>query len=83
MDSSNDPDSHDDWERFGKKTRDEINAQAAQEKERLGLSRYPKRLRAHIHGRIYDVTVTDVSCNATDGSWARGYSFTEPDIPAT
>ena len=56
----NDPDPHIDWSRFGKKTRDQVNAEASAEKKRLGLTGRYKRFRAHINGKVYDVPIPDV-----------------------
>ncbi len=62
MQSSNEDnnDPHIDWSRFGKKTRDQINAEAAEEKEKLGLSGSRKRLTAHVNGKSYEVQIPDV-----------------------
>ncbi len=54
----NDP--HIDWTRFGKKTRDQINADAADEKAKLGLVGSRKRLTAHVNGKRYEVQSPDV-----------------------
>lgn len=59
MPSSN-RDPHIDPARFGKKTREQINAEAAAEKKRLGLTGRYKRFRAHINGNVYDVPIPDV-----------------------
>ena len=60
MQSRNDRDPHVDWSRLGKKTRVEVNAEAAEEKRRLGLTGRYKRFRAHIDGTVYEVTIPDV-----------------------
>ncbi|MDB5072098.1 MAG: putative transcriptional regulator [Candidatus Eremiobacteraeota bacterium] len=60
MQSPNDRDPHADWSRVGKKTRTEINAEAAEEKKRLGLTGRHKRFRAHINGKVYDIPIPDV-----------------------
>lgn len=62
MQSSNkdDNDPHIDWSRFGKGTRDEINAEAAEEKRKLGLSGSRKRVTAYVNGKRYEVQVPDV-----------------------
>jgi putative transcriptional regulator len=60
MQSPNDRDPHADWSRVGKKTRAQVNAEAAEEKRRLGLSGRYKRFRAHINGQVYDVSIPDV-----------------------
>jgi DNA-binding transcriptional regulator YiaG len=60
MQSPNDPDPHIDRSRFGKKTRAQINAEAAEEKKRLGLTGRYKRFRAHINGKVYDIPIPDV-----------------------
>jgi putative transcriptional regulator len=59
MPSSN-RDPHIDPSRFGKKSREQINAEAAAEKKRLGLTGRYKRFRAHINGNVYDVPIPDV-----------------------
>src|ERR1700676_659609 len=56
----NDSDPHVDWSRIGKRSRDEINAEAAAEKKRLGLAGRYKRFRAHINGNVYDVPIPNV-----------------------
>jgi DNA-binding transcriptional regulator YiaG len=53
-------DPHIDWERFGKGSRAQINAEARAEKKRLGLTGRYKRLRAHINGKVYDIPIPDV-----------------------
>jgi DNA-binding transcriptional regulator YiaG len=60
MQPPNDRDSHADWSRIGKKSRAQVNAEAAEEKRRLSLSGRCKRFRAHIHGQAYDVAIPDV-----------------------
>jgi len=60
MPSRNDSDPHIDWSRFGKKSRQQINAEAAEEKKRLGLTGRYKRFRAYIDGNVYDVPIPDV-----------------------
>jgi putative transcriptional regulator len=60
MRSPNERDPHIDWSRFGKKSRAEINAEAAEEKRRLGLTGRYKQFRAHINGKVYDVPIPDV-----------------------
>ena len=60
MPSSNDPDVHIDFSRLGKKSRATINAEAAEEKKRLGLTGRYKRFRAHINGNVYEVPIPDV-----------------------
>ncbi len=60
MPSGNDRDSHIDWSRFGKRSRAQINAEAAEEKKRLGLTGRYKRFRAYIDGNVYDVPIPDV-----------------------
>jgi putative transcriptional regulator len=57
---SNDFDPHVDWSRIGKQSRDVVNADAAAEKKRLGLSGRYKRFRAHINGNVYDVPIPNV-----------------------
>lgn len=46
--------------RFGKKTRDQINAEAAAEKAKLVLAGRRKRVVAHINGNQYEVKTPDV-----------------------
>jgi DNA-binding transcriptional regulator YiaG len=60
MQSPNDRNPHADWSRIGKKTRAQINAEAAEEKKRLGLTGRQKRFRAHINGKVYDIPIPDV-----------------------
>ncbi len=61
MPSSNEKnDPHIDWSRFGKKTRDQINAEAAEEKAKLGLIGSRKRLTAHVKGNRYEIQTPDV-----------------------
>jgi putative transcriptional regulator len=60
MPSRNDPDPHIDWSRVGKKSRAEINAEAREEKQRLGLTGRYKRFRAHINGKVYEIPIPDV-----------------------
>lgn len=61
MQSSNDEnDPHIDRSKFGKKTREQINAEAAEEKASLGLTGSRKRLTAHINGNRYDISIPDV-----------------------
>ena len=60
MQSPNDRDAHIDFSRLRKKTRAEINAEAAEEKKRLGLTGRHKRFRAHINGKVYDIPIPDV-----------------------
>ena len=61
MPSSNEKgDPHIDWTRFGKKTRDEMNVEAAKEKAELGLAGRRNRLVAHINGNSYDMPSPDV-----------------------
>jgi len=49
-----------DWSRFGKKSRKQINAEAADEKQSLGLTGQYKRFRAHIQGKVYELSIPDV-----------------------
>jgi len=51
LNGDNDP--HIDWSKFGKKTRDQINAEAAAEKATLGLVGSRKHVVAHINGARY------------------------------
>jgi DNA-binding transcriptional regulator YiaG len=61
MQSSNDEnDPHVDWSKLGKKTREQINVEAAEEKASLGLTGSRKRLTAHINGNRYDISIPDV-----------------------
>jgi DNA-binding transcriptional regulator YiaG len=61
MQSTNDEnDPHIDWSRFGKKSREQINTEAAEEKGKLGLTGRGKRLTAHVHGNRYDISGPDV-----------------------
>ncbi len=61
MPSSNEKnDPHIDWSKFGKKTRDQINAEAAEEKAKLGLIGSRKRLTAHVKGNRYEIQTPDV-----------------------
>jgi putative transcriptional regulator len=60
MQSPNKRDPHVDWSRFGKKSRDQVNAEAAEEKRRLELTGRYKRFRAHINGKVYEVPIPDV-----------------------
>jgi putative transcriptional regulator len=61
MPSSNEKnDPHIDWSRLGKKTRDQINAEAADEKGKLGLTGRRKRVVAHINGNQYEIQSPDV-----------------------
>jgi putative transcriptional regulator len=61
MQSSNDEnDPHIDWSKFGKKTREQINVEAAEEKASLELTGSRKRLTAHINGNRYDISIPDV-----------------------
>jgi len=57
---SNERDPHVDWSRLGKKSRAEIDAEAAAEKRALGLTGRYTRFRAHVGGNSYDVPVPDV-----------------------
>jgi putative transcriptional regulator len=61
MPSTNDAnDSHIDWSRLGKKSRGQINAEAAEEKADLGLTGRRTRLTAHVNGKRYEVQDPDV-----------------------
>jgi DNA-binding transcriptional regulator YiaG len=60
MPSANSRDPHIDPSRFGKKSREQINLEAAAEKKRLGLTGKYKRFRAHINGNVYEVPIPDV-----------------------
>ena len=61
MQSSNDEnDPHVDWSKLGKKTREQINVEAAEEKASLELTGSRKRLTAHINGNRYDISIPDV-----------------------
>lgn len=61
MPSTNDErDPHIDWSRFGKKSREQINAEAAEEKAKLELTGRGKRLTAQVHGKRYDISGPDV-----------------------
>ncbi len=61
MPSSNEKnDPHIDWSRFGKKTRAQINAEAAEEKAKIGLIGSRKRLTAHVKGNRYEIQTPDV-----------------------
>jgi putative transcriptional regulator len=53
-------DPHTDWSRLGKKSRRQINAEAAAEKAKLGLVGSRKHLTAHVNGKRYEVEVPDV-----------------------
>jgi len=53
-------DPHIDWSRFGKKMRDQINAEAAAEKAKLGLAGRRKRVVAHLNGNQYESQTPDV-----------------------
>jgi DNA-binding transcriptional regulator YiaG len=56
----NDEVPHIDWSRFGKKTREQINAEAAEEKKRLQLTGRFKSFRVHVNGSVYDVPIPEV-----------------------
>jgi DNA-binding transcriptional regulator YiaG len=60
MPLTNKRDPHIDWERFGTNSRAQINAEAREEKKRLGLTGRYKRFRAHVNGKVYDVPIPDV-----------------------
>jgi DNA-binding transcriptional regulator YiaG len=60
MPSSNKGDPHIDPSRVGKKSRQQINREAAAEKKQLGLTGRYKRFRAHINGTVYEVPIPDV-----------------------
>jgi putative transcriptional regulator len=78
-------DTHIDRERFGKKSRAEINAEAAAEKQRLGLTGRYRRFRAHVNGRVYEVPVPDVRAireklKLSQADFARQFSLSERTI---
>jgi putative transcriptional regulator len=58
MGSSDDP--HIDWARFGKETREEIEAEAGREKMRYGVAGPYTHFQAHINGRVYHLSVPEV-----------------------
>jgi putative transcriptional regulator len=60
MPSNKEEDSHIDWARFGKKTRVQINIEAAEEKAKLGLIGSRNRITAHVNGKRLDVQSPDV-----------------------
>jgi putative transcriptional regulator len=60
MPSPSERDPHVDWSRFGTKPRAEVNAEAAEEKHRLGLTGRYERYRAQIDGKSYDIPIPDV-----------------------
>jgi DNA-binding transcriptional regulator YiaG len=49
-----------DVSRLGKKSRKDVNAEAAAEKRRLGITGRYKRFRAYINGNVYEVAIPDV-----------------------
>jgi DNA-binding transcriptional regulator YiaG len=57
---NDDNDPHIDRSRFGEKTRNQINAEAAEEKAKLGLVGSRKRLTAHVNGKSYGLQIPDV-----------------------
>jgi DNA-binding transcriptional regulator YiaG len=57
--NSENGDPHIDWTRVGKKSRAEINAEAAEEKAKLGISGRG-RLTAHVNGKTYEVRIPNV-----------------------
>ncbi|MGP6156363.1 MAG: helix-turn-helix domain-containing protein [Vulcanimicrobiaceae bacterium] len=57
---TDDKNPHVDWSRLGKKSRNQINAEAAEEKAKLGFSGKLERLVAHVDGKSYDVSIPDV-----------------------
>ncbi len=57
---SSEGDSHIDWTRFGKETCEEIEAEAAREKARHGVAGPYTHMRAHLNGRVYDVSIPEV-----------------------
>ncbi len=59
--SSEHNDPHIDWSRFGKKTRDQIDAEAAEEKAKFGLVGSRKRVVAHVGGKRYEIRISDVN----------------------
>jgi len=60
MPSHEEHDPHVDWSRLGKKTRAQINAEAADEKAELGLTARRKRVVAYINSKQYLLKTPDV-----------------------
>ena len=60
MPSKSNKDPHIDWSRFGKKSRKQVNAEAAEEKRSLALTGTFKRFRAHVNGNVYEIPIPDV-----------------------
>jgi len=49
-----------DWSRFGKETLEEIEAEAAREKEKYGVAGPYTDFRVHKNGRVYNLSVPEV-----------------------
>jgi len=49
-----------DWSLFGKQTREQINAEAAEEKAKLGWTGRRKRVVAFVNGKSYEISIPDV-----------------------
>lgn len=60
MPSKSNSDPHIDFTKFGKKTRSEIEAAAAREKKKAGISGNSKRIRAYVNGHFYELPIPDV-----------------------
>ena len=85
MPLSKNRDPHIDWSRFGKKSRAEINAEAAKEKKSVGLSGRYKRFRAHVNGKIYDISIPNVrmireQLNMTQAEFAKRFHLSQRTI---
>jgi len=85
MRSTSDGDPHIDPKRFGKKSRAEVNAEAAREKKRLGLTGRYRYFRAHIDNRIYEIPVPDVRAireklKLSQAEFARRFSLSQRTI---
>lgn len=85
MRSSSDGDLHIDAERFGKKARAEINAEASKEKALLGMTGRYKRFRAHINGLAYEIPVPDVKAirerlHLSQAAFAQNFNLSERTI---
>jgi DNA-binding transcriptional regulator YiaG len=81
----NDRDPHVDWSRLGKKSRAEINAEAAEEKRRLGLSGRYERFRVHINGEARDLPIPDVRAireqlKLTQAEFARRFQLSQRTV---
>jgi DNA-binding transcriptional regulator YiaG len=60
MQSKSSAKSHVDRSRFGKRSRSETNAEARNEKKRLGLTGKYKRFLVHVGGITYEIPIPDV-----------------------